>query len=785
MRKTFTLLSILLVSNLIFAQTARIKGQVIDAESKDALGGVLVRYDKTKGVVTNEAGKYEIDVPTGEHDLIMSNDGYKNDKRILYVSHDTTIDVMMRPSVLQLNQVESVSQYRKNSAKETVSTEVITAEQIHSNNSTNLGEVVSKIPGVIVQDGQISIRGGSPFSYGVGSRTAVLQDGIPLTSADLGQAQVQMANLSDVKQVEVIKGAASVVYGSSALDGVVNLITAWPTDPEPQNEISLNTTVYDKPKLVSQQWSESPPFGTNINFKHSEQVKNLQMVFAGNIYENSGYMEQNGDFRVQGFWKLRYLHPKIEGLNFGVNGSIQFERQQTLFISENLDTGAYVSGKGSNDKYLRTNIDPFLSYQNPKGHRVTFNSRYMDIFRDGGSKPANAVSNQYIVFDQYQYRYKNFLVVSAGVPFNVASSRSNLYSGQDFSFNAAVYTQVEFDYKFLTLQAGVRYEAAGVDTVVTRNQPPIFRAGMNIQAAKFTFFRVSWGQGFRIPSIGEKYIAQQFTGSLYIIPNDTLRTENAWNFEFGLKQGFKIKNWVGIVDASVFWTQEQNFIEYQIGYYPNNYSNGAIIFPELGPYVLGLKPFNVGSTKVAGYEVSISGAGNMGPVGLKLLMGYTYTYPGETPAGGSYPINQFMKDVFTYNVKRVPMSYTDHIQFGAIRHQVHADAEFSIWKQTWGGALTYTSTPEAIPPLFQAASTVLFSSATALSDYYMKHIHGDVVVDVRVGMKVSDHIKLGFIIKNVANVLYEYRPGLAEPNRNYTLQFTYNFGRTNSKAKTN
>ncbi len=791
MKKTFTLLAcILLTANFIIAQTVQITGTVVDADNKESMGGVNVRYDKTKGIVTNEAGKYVINVPLGEHELVMSTDGYRNFKLLLTVTKDTVIDVMMRPSALQLNQVESVSQYRKNAATETVSVQVISADQIHSTNSTDLGEVVSRTPGVLVQDGQISIRGGSPYSYGVGSRTAVLQDGLPLMSADLGQGQVQMANLSNVKQVEIIEGASSVVYGSSALDGVVNLITQWPSDPEPANEISVNTGVFDKIKLAYQNWWDAPPFNTNINYWHHEQTGQFQWVIAGNIYGNSGYNSNNGDYRVQGFWKLRYLDPKIEGLNYGINGSMQYERDETFFISKNLDTSAYVSGDGSNDKYLRTNIDPFLSYQNSKGHRFTFNSRYMDIFRNGGSKPANAVSNQYVVYDQYQYRWKNMLVVSAGIPFNVGSSRSNLYTGQDFTFNAAVYTQLEFLYKFLTLQGGVRYEAAGVDTQIVKNQPPIFRVGMNIKAGLASFFRASWGQGFRIPSIGEKYIAQQFTGSLFIVPNDTLKTENSWNFEFGFKQGFKIKNWVGDFDIAVFWEQQQNFIQYQFGAYRNLYPNGKPMFPDSleWPFpgtgqILGLKAFNVQSTRVAGYEIKLEGMGTMGPIGVKLLAGYTYTYPGQEVAGQKYPLDQFLKDIFIYNFKRVPQSYAGNIETGAIRQLVRADAEFSVWKVYFGITVSYASTPESIPPLFEAASVELFGSGTALSTYYSQHLHGDVIVDLRAGMKLNDHIKVGFIVKNVSNQLYELRPGLAEPNRNYTLQFTYGFGRTKTEKK--
>ncbi len=783
MKKTVTLLSVLFVTvSFAFAQNGLVKGTILDADNKEPLGGVIIRYDKVKGVVSDATGKYSISIPAGEHELVMNFDGYRNYKQAITITADSVmvIDVMMRPSALQLSQVESVSQYRKNSAKETISTEVITADQIKSTNSTDLGEVVAKTPGVLVQDGQISIRSASSYSYGVGSRTAVLQDGLPLMSADLGEAQINMANLSDVRQVEVVKGASSVVYGSSALNGVVNLITQWPSDPAPQNEVSVNTTAFDRPKVKYQQWWEAPPFTTNVSFSHHEQRNNVQFVLAGSIYENKSYLQSNNDYRVQGFWKIRYLHPKITGLNFGVNGSIQFERSERYFISKDLDTGILEYGTGSNDKYLRTNIDPFVNFQNSKGHHIVVNMRYMNIFRVGNGTDPNAVSNQLIVADQYQFRYKNMLVVTAGVPFDFGYSRSNLYTGNDLTFHAAAYTQVEFDYKFLSLQGGIRYEAAGVDTSVVKNQPPIFRMGVNLQAAKATFFRASWGQGFRIPSIGEKYIAQQFTGDLYIVPNDTLKTETSWNLELGFKQGFRIKKWVGFFDAAFFWQQSKNFIQYEVNTWSNHYSNGQQIFPdsaELYPgHVLGLKPLNIENTRVAGYELSIAGSGSIGPVGVKMLVGYTYTWPGEQAGGSKYPIGQFIKDMFEYNFKRVGLSDTAKILEARIRHLVRADVELSVWKFYAGITAAYASSPEKIPILFEQASAILFHDANALNVFYQKHQHGDAVVDLRVGMQLNEQMRIGFIIKNVGNVLYELRPGWAETIRNYTLQFSYKFG---------
>ncbi|MDB5283546.1 MAG: hypothetical protein JWO06_2621 [Bacteroidota bacterium] len=787
MKKTFTLFSLLLFA-IIFttAQSIQVKGTVRDADSKDPLGGVNVRIEKARAV-TDESGKFTLTVAiAGDHDMVVSSIGYKSDKRKVTLKADEPLqlEIVLKSNTLEITTVETVSQYKKNTAKETVSTQVIGVDQIKNTNAMDLGEVLSKSPGVLVQDGQISIRSASTYSYGVGARTMVLEDGLPLVSADLGEAQINMATLSNVKQVEVVKGASSVVYGSGALNGVVNLISQWPTDNDPKTSIDVNTGVYDRPRLKYQQWYEAPPFFTNININHQRRIKNFQFIIAGNITAEKSYLQFNDQYRMQTAFKLRYLHPKIEGLNFGINGSIQYERSERFFISKDLDSNIFIRGKGSDDRYIRTRIDPFVSYHNAKGHRVTLNIRYLNFFRKGNGTDPDAVDNQIIVFPQYQYNWKSMLVFTTGIPFDVASSRSNLYSGNDLTFHAAAYAQLEFDYKFLSVQGGLRYEASGVDTTVVKNLAPIFRAGINLQAAKATFFRASWGQGYRVPSIGEKYIAQQFTSSIVIIPNEDLQLERNWNMELGFWQGFKIGHWMGYFDAAFFWQQSKNFIEYEVGTYNNQYNNGQKIFPDSLEFpiagsgrLLGLKPLNITNTRVAGYEIAIQGAGNIGPVGVKLLAGYTYTWPGQQlgPDSTKYSTSQFIKDMFYYNFRRVEGDATSKILDAIPRHLVRADIELSYSRFYLGTTISYVSDPEKIPFLFTAASIFIFHNSNALIDYSQQHVKGDVVVDIRAGAKVNDHVRLGFICKNLADRLYSLRPGKPEPLRNFTFQFRYTF----------
>lgn len=810
-QKIFTLASLLFTIVLLNAQTTEIRGTVLDNESAEPLAGATVKFEKGRGLLTDVSGKFHFSVPEGEYDLTVSYIGYKNFKEKLVVKAGESQDlkIQLKPAAIQISQVVTVSQYRKNSAKETVTTEVVNKSQIKNTNANDLGEVVNKTPGVLVQDGQISIRGGSSYSYGVGTRTAVLSDGLSMMSADLGEGQSKMVPLANVKQVEVIKGASSVVYGSSALNGVVNVVTEWPTDFDPKTEVEINFGVYDNPpKGYNKWWGDNtlPAFG-NVNFNYQQRIKQLQVVAAANITRNDGYLQSSDETREQVLFKLRYLHPKIAGLNFGLNGSLQNELSNRFFISKDVAANSLFLGVGSGDGYWRTTIDPFVSYTAKKDHRITSSFRYMNIFRPGGDLP-DAVSHQLISDNQYQYRWKKMIVFTAGIPFNVGFSRSNLYPEVRKNFAASVYGQLEFNYKILTLQGGFRYEISAIDTDIVvgfpykRNQQPnvrsgdkkillgipIFRAGMNIQAAAATFFRFSWGQGYRIPSIAEKYIANEFVGGLRIIPNDTLKSETGWSLELGFKQGFKIGNWSAYVDAAFFWQEYQNFIEFELGTWPNRYGNGTKIFPDSLEFpfpgsgkLLGLKALNVENARIAGYELSIAGNGKIGPVGLQLIAGYTYTWPGKSERDSSghsnYPVSTFFKDMFYYNFHKIGLSDADtsKLLYYRIRHLFRMDFEATYWKVYVGATLNYGSAPEKVPGLFKAAANLIFGDVNALDNYLIKHSNGDFFMDVRAGIKFDEHFRLGLIIKNVTNRMYSLRPGKPEPLRNYTVQLRYTF----------
>ncbi len=105
-------------------------------------------------------------------------------------------------------------------------TTVITREEIQQKGQVTLAEVLSSVPGIFITEGQLPGKQSSFFIRGTNSGHALLLvDGIPLTSATLGEAPFDMIPAQEIERVEVLRGPASALYGSEAIGGVIQVFT--------------------------------------------------------------------------------------------------------------------------------------------------------------------------------------------------------------------------------------------------------------------------------------------------------------------------------------------------------------------------------------------------------------------------------------------------------------------------------------------------------------------------------------------------------------------------------
>lgn len=800
-----TLLSVLfafLLINKSVAQDVTLSGVITDANNNDPLVGASVITKDGKGVTTDLDGKYSIKLPKGKYKITYSFIGYEPKVKDVDLSSGAPVvkNVALGVKSEELDiVVVSASQYQKSIAEETVSMEVVSAKLIQNTNATDLGEAIDKTPGVTIQDSQVSIRGGSSWSYGVGTRTAVMQDGVSLMSADLGEPQLRQAPLENVEQVEVIKGAASVVYGSSALNGVVNVITAWPKGNEPKTTVTAFQKFYDNPPdLYSDQtytsttasgmdtvihypsdtlkwWDNGQVRGASgINFNHQRKIKNVDLIVGGNFLHHNSFLQFADELRGGINFKTR-IHPKGRpGMNYGFNGNIVYEHSGRFFLAANPNEGALRSAVPSDDRYLRANFDPHFNYLSDRGFKHKLTSRYMYIMRISLSPETtpHAKSHQLNVNYQFQKLWKKWSITT-GAPVNMGFSKSNLYSGTRVTYSGALYLQGEFKTKKLTAVAGLRYEIIGIDDFV-ETSIPVFRAGINYQAGKSTFLRGSFGQGYRIPTVAERFLDDDLNPQVRIIPNPQLRVERGQSAELGLKQIVAVSKWQAFIDFSYFYQQYEDLVEY--GFVSQQ--THPELFENLPPsYFIGLYPQNVSNALITGYEVGLASRGKVGPIGLTALIGYTYNYPVNLDSAKNYGADQYLQEFFTYMVDRMQPDNPDTEKLLKLRprHLVKGDIQLDYKKASVGVSVVYGSYPENIPITETTAVDFLSGEVGATQRYSEAHEKGDLVFNLRASYQVLEQLKVSFIVNNLTNRIYSFRPSKVEPIRNFTLQLRATF----------
>ncbi len=789
--RLITLITLLLLSLHAFGQEGKIFGVVSDEEN-NPLPNTYIIIDGNDGAVTDLDGKYSVETESGERTITFRYLGYKEMtvKVDLGEGGDYRLNVALEEDAERLNiVVVTASQYEKNIAEESVSVDVLDREFLQNNNSRDIGEALSHSPGVQVTDGQISIRSGSSWAYGIGSRTAIMQDGVSMLSADLGEAQLKFTPVELVDQVEIVKGASSVVYGSSALNGVVNLRTKWPKKHDRYTDVIPYYGIYARPPREELKWWEGrQPSFQGVFISHysgggsfkNEKAQNFSTVLGVNIDNTQSYLQAADEWRMRGNFKTRYMLPRNNKINFELNGNVMKEVSGRFFLSLDLDSNAYRIAQGTDDSYWRTHLNPRFNFRSDKGHSYSTNFGYLNVWRRGNGDDINSSSNAYSMDNQYQYNWKDKIFLTTGLPLNFGFSKSSLYDGLRVTVSGATYTQIEGRIKKLSVVAGVRYEIQQVDTL-SESTIPVFRTGLNYSPGKKeTHLRASWGQAYRLPSIGERFVSGEIFQGFFVVPNKDLEVETGWSTEFGFKQGIKIKDWKGWFDLATFWNEYKGYVEYVPGIYTNINPDGSQIFPGSGSFIFGLNPQNVDHARIWGFETSIVGTGNLHPaIACSIRVGYTYTYPANLEADTT------LKDIGTY-FQRAVKNFKVHLDaenpesnsmlFYRSRHIFKTDIEFNFKKKLIVGyGIYYASFAEKIPPLFHVATDFLDGGKGTLLKYVENHQKGDWLHNMRVFYQMKDFIRLGLLVKNVTNHEYSGRPGRLEPPRSWTIQLKISF----------
>lgn len=774
-----TILICLLFSALVHAQQASVFGSVKDATTKEYLTGVTISFGNSHGTVTNEEGKFKASLAAGEYDFEFTSVGYEKVTRHLNLiagsNNEINVELNSASNELKLV-VVTASKYEKNISKETISMEVLKPSFLTNNNIVDLDEAIQKVPGMSVIDNQANVRGGSGFSYGAGSRVLVMVDGIPELSGDAGDVKWEFLPVENVEQVEIIKGASSVLYGSSALNGVINLRTRYPT-AEPETHITAFQGIYQNPKDNGKVWwGNQQPYFSGGNFMHSRKFGQFDLVLGGNLNNEQSFHEGQYNLRGRINANTRYRFKKIDGLSAGLNVNFMHYHSGTYFLWADDTTGAYRALGGldsasttvSEGKNTRMTIDPFVTYFSKNGDQHDLKARYF-YTKNNNNTDQGSVSDYW--YGEYQY-HKHFsfdLNLVAGASASYSDVKAELY-GNHSANNLAAFAQFDKTFGKLIAVGGLRFETFRVDTAKGNSQP-VFRAGLNYELTNRTFLRASFGQGYRFPSIAEKFVNTS-VGALKVFPNPEVQPENGWSTELGIKQAFKISNWLGYLDLAGFMQRYHDLIEFKFGYYDPNPFTGAYNLN-----YLGFESVNIENARITGLEFSMVGQGSLLGIGTNVLAGITYINPINVDQ------KAFVDSVISNNPNLSNQVVDSLEQTIILNYRFKTTIKFNLdqtyKKFSWGVEVRYNSFMENIDPFFEGNDPLvifLFGQPTefipGVKSWRDNHHHGDFVADLRLSYNLSDRVRFSLIAKNAFNREYSIRPALLEAPRSYTAQIT-------------
>ncbi len=225
------LLFTILTSIALFAQTIKITGVVLDAETGLPLEGVNVVISESQPIlVTDRLGNFEFSfISENNSQIVFSRIGYKTYRLSIDQSQDLHLEIRLNPADITLGEViVTSSRYSKLERDVALPLEVVSAEKLEKYLSISVPDALKNEPGIaVIRDGvwgtDISIRGLSR------QNVVTLVDGNRIETATNLAAGLSLIDMFDIQRIEVIKGGVSSLYGTGATGGVINLTTKTPT----------------------------------------------------------------------------------------------------------------------------------------------------------------------------------------------------------------------------------------------------------------------------------------------------------------------------------------------------------------------------------------------------------------------------------------------------------------------------------------------------------------------------------------------------------------------------
>ncbi|SHF62138.1 TonB-dependent receptor [Pedobacter caeni] len=567
MKKIHLVLVVLLYTffsaNSFAAELSEVKGKITDASTQEPLIGATIYISDLKAVTTtNSLGEFTLkNIPLkGRFLMEVRFVGYKTHSQMVDLATINTLNISMEPSVVESAEVVITgSPFSSNNKTNSLSVVTVGKDKLAQAGGTNLVDAISRIPGV----SQVSTGGAisKPTIRGLGyNRVLTMVDGAREEAQQWGDEHGIEVDQFSAARVEILKGPASLLYGSDALGGVINIIDDLVPPPGVFN--GDFTTSYGTNNGLSA--SSLMLQGNDNGFVYRGRVsyKNAYgFGYKNTTVPNSGFNEfnLNGMVGLNKSWGYSHLtfsrfHTNIGLVEDGPN-------EQGNFVNED---GEVISKAEAQQRRLG------LPFQNITHYRTALNSNFIlgkgqlkttfafqrnmrKEFEESATEPGlNLNLNSYTYDVKYYFPNAGKWEPAIGVQ---GMYQKNVNKGDEFlipdynSNNIGAFFYLKRNFEKGAVNIGARYDYKkinGQDLSVDGEQ--VFSSfnnkfsnvsgsiGFAYEVAKNLVLKGNAGSGFRAPNIAELAANGRHEGTFrYEIGNSKLKQETSLQFDLGLE----------------------------------------------------------------------------------------------------------------------------------------------------------------------------------------------------------------------------------------------------------
>jgi iron complex outermembrane receptor protein len=548
----------------------RLTGRIIDRQTQKPLHSAdLILMKTVLGTSSDAEGRFFLErIPIGTYTLRITMMGYQSiTTQEIHIEAEKTTELLipMEPTVIDLDPIiVTASKHSQSLSTSHQAVHTLPSTQIIQRQNRDLEDNLTPIPGIHFNETNISIRGSSGYSvYNVGSRILLMVDGVPSLTSDLGAINWEILPFLDVESIEVVKGAGSALYGSSAIGGIVNILTRKPSQ-KGSLRFRVLTGVFDQPHYPEWHWTQKTLHYERFDINYSRQFGPVGFRINASRYQSTGYMENDstrqwnlsGRFQIQLPWH-HSCDLYIAWMKAQRDWLIQWLNQNRPFEVPPFN-------KDDEFHYETTNI--YFRYHLPLGSRLAFHFRFSHLFSLMGSQIIGERGSPYDpqAFDPGQglgievqgvWLPSNHHITFGGeYRRDISGSR---YFGHHRGYTISGYLQEEWallSQVQTTLGLRLDHHTLVGEESYTRLSP---KFGFNYRPWTGTTFRFTGGSGFRAATVFEKYIKADYSG-FNVIPNPDLKPETSWFWDLGIRQTISD---CGHIEMSLFQTDYWNMIE--------------------------------------------------------------------------------------------------------------------------------------------------------------------------------------------------------------------------------